>query len=80
MIKDLTKIREYLTDYVEVEMPYDFTNNCPIHYITCSMDTEGNVSCESFYPGFKFKTRHEFCYETTLISEGKCPSFLAKYL
>ena len=57
MIKDLTKIREYLTDYVEVEMPYDFVNDCPIHYITCSMDAEDNVSCESFYPGFKFKSR-----------------------
>ena len=57
MIKDLTKIREYLTDYAEVEMPYDFSNDCPVHYITCSMDSDGNISDESFYPGFKFKNR-----------------------
>jgi len=57
MIKDLAKIREYLTDYVEVEMPYEFPKNCPIHYITCSMDTEGNVLGDCFYPNHKFIRR-----------------------
>ena len=38
MIKDLTKIREYLNNYVEVEMPYEFTKNSPIQYITCEYD------------------------------------------
>ena len=42
MIKDLTKIREYLNNYVEVEMPYEFIKNSPIQYITCEYDEEGN--------------------------------------
>ena len=33
MIKDLTKIRELLKDYVEVEMPYDFDKGCSIQFI-----------------------------------------------
>jgi hypothetical protein len=57
MIKDLTIIREHLVGYAEVEMPYDFVNDCPIHYITCSIDSDGNVSDESFYPDFKFSRR-----------------------
>ena len=57
MIKDLTIIRDHLVGYAEVEMPYDFVNNCPIHYITCSIDSDGNLSDESFYPDFKFKSR-----------------------
>jgi len=57
MIKDLTKIREYLNDYVEVEMPYEFIQNSKIQYITCSVDNEGNISCESFYPDCKFLRR-----------------------
>jgi len=57
MIKDLTIIREHLVGYAEVELPYDFANDCPIHYITCSIDSNGNVSDESFYPDFKFKSR-----------------------
>ena len=57
MIKDLTIIREHLVGYAEVEMPYDFANDCSIHYITCSIDRDGNVSDESFYPDFKFKSR-----------------------
>ena len=27
MIKDISKIREYLDGYVEVEMPYEFEKN-----------------------------------------------------
>ena len=57
MIKDLTIIREHLVGFAEVEMPYDFVNDCPIHYITCSIDSDGNVSDESFYPDFKFSRR-----------------------
>jgi hypothetical protein len=57
MIKDLTKIREYLNNYVEVEMPYEFTKNSPIQYITCEYDDEGNISCDSFYPNCKFLRR-----------------------
>jgi hypothetical protein len=57
MIKDLTIIREHLVGYAEVEMPYDFVNDCPIHYITCSIDSDGNISDESFYPDFKFSRR-----------------------
>ena len=43
MIKDLTKIRELLKDYVEVEMPYDFDKGCSIQYVTCGLDSEGNI-------------------------------------
>ena len=57
MIKDLTKIREYLNNYVEVEMPYEFIKNSPIQYITCEYDEEGNISCDSFYPNCKFLRR-----------------------
>jgi len=54
MIKDLSIIREFLTDYSEVEMPYDFVKECPIHYITSSIDDEGNLGEESFFPNCKF--------------------------
>jgi len=57
MIKDLTIIREHLVGYAEVEMPYDFVNDCPIHYITCSIDSDENISNEAFYPDFKFSRR-----------------------
>ena len=57
MIKDLGKIREYLNGCVEVEMPYEFIQNSQIQYITCSVDNEGNISCESFYPDCKFLRR-----------------------
>ena len=64
MIKDLTIIRDHLVGYAEVEMPYDFVNDCPIHYITCSIDRDGNVSDESFFPDFKFKRR---CNDILLV-------------
>jgi len=54
MIKDLSKIREFLTDYSEVEMPYEFAKDCPIQYITCSVDEDGNKEDESFWPNCKF--------------------------
>ena len=54
MIKDLSQIRELLIDYSEVEMPYDFSKGCSIQYITCSLDDEGNISHESFFPNFTF--------------------------
>ena len=59
MIKDLTKIRELLTDYVEVEMPYDFNKGCSIQYVTCGLDSEGNIdiNTDSFYPNCKFIRR-----------------------
>ena len=59
MIKDLTKIRELLKDYVEVEMPYDFDRGCSIQYVTCGLDSEGNIdiNAESFYPNCKFIRR-----------------------
>ena len=59
MIKDLTKIRELLTDYVEVEMPYDFDKGCDIQYVTCGLDNEGiiDINTESFYPNCKFIRR-----------------------
>jgi hypothetical protein len=66
MIKDLTIIREHLVGYAEVEMPYDFVNDCPIHYITCSIDSDGNVSNESFYPDFKFKSR---CNDILIVED-----------
>lgn len=53
MIKDLTKIRELLTDYVEVEMPYDFNKGCSIQYVTRSLEEEA----DSFYPNCKFIRR-----------------------
>jgi len=64
MITDLTEIRKHLVGYAEVEMPYDFVNECPIHYITCSMDDDGNISNESFFPDFKFKSR---CNDILLV-------------
>jgi len=59
MIKDLTKIRELLKDYVEVEMPYDFNKGCDIQYVTCDLDSEGDIDInkESFYPKCKFIRR-----------------------
>ena len=66
MIKDLTIIREHLVGFAEVEMPYDFVNDCPIHYITCSMDSDGNISDESFYPDFKFSRR---CNDILIVED-----------
>jgi hypothetical protein len=68
MIKDLTKIREYLNEYVEVEMPYEFTKNSPIQYITCEYDEEGIISCDSFYPNCKFIRR---CNDIIMIEYNK---------
>ena len=41
MIKDISKIREYLDGYVEVELPYEFIKTVN-QYITCEYDDEGN--------------------------------------
>ena len=57
MIKDISKIREYLNGYVEVELPYEFKKNSSIQYITCEYDGGGNISCDSFYPNCKFIRR-----------------------
>ena len=57
MIKDISKIREYLNGYVEVELPYVFKKNSSIQYITCDHDEEGNISCDSFWPNSKFIRR-----------------------
>jgi hypothetical protein len=57
MIKDISKIREYLEGYVEVELPYEFSKGEPIQYITCEYDSEGNISCDSFFPNCKFIRR-----------------------
>lgn len=57
MIKDISKIREYLEGYVEVELPYEFSKGEPIQYITCEYDNEGNISCDSFFPNCKFIRR-----------------------
>ena len=67
MIKDISKIREYLEGYVEVEMPYEFEKNSGIQYITCELDGEGNVSCESFYPNCKFIRR---CNDILIINHN----------
>ena len=48
MIKDITIIREELNGFAEVEMPYDFPEDCHIKYITMK-DNE-----ESFSTGGKF--------------------------
>jgi len=68
MIKDISKIREYLNGYVEVEMPYEFTKNSEIQYITCELDDEGNISCDSFYPNCKFLRR---CNDIILLESNK---------
>ena len=57
MIKDISKIREYLEGYVEVELPYEFSKGESIQYITCEYDDEGNISCDSFFPNCKFIRR-----------------------
>ena len=67
MIKDISKIREYLDGYVEVELPYDFEKNSPIQYITCEYDKEGNISCDSFYPNCKFLRR---CNDIILLESN----------
>ena len=67
MIKDISKIREYLEGYVEVEMPYEFEKNSGIQYITCELDGEGNISCESFYPNCKFIRR---CNDILIINHN----------
>jgi len=67
MIKDISKIREYLEGYVEVEMPYEFTKNEAIQYITCELDVDGSISCESFYPNCKFLRR---CNDMLIINHN----------
>jgi hypothetical protein len=67
MIKDISKIREYLEGYVEVELPYEFEKNSPIQYITCEYDKEGNISCDSFYPNCKFLRR---CNDIILLESN----------
>lgn len=67
MIKDISKIREYLDGYVEVELPYDFEKNSPIQYITCEYDKEGNISCDTFYPNCKFLRR---CNDIILLESN----------
>ena len=57
MIKDISKIREYLEGYVEVELPYEFNKGESIQYITCEYDSEGNISCDTFFPNCKFIRR-----------------------
>ena len=68
MIKDISKIREYLEGYVEVELPYDFNKDESIQYITCEYDSEGNISCDSFYPNCKFIKR---CNDILIIEYNK---------
>ena len=68
MIKDISKIREYLDGYVEVELPYDFNKDESIQYITCEYDEEGNISCDSFYPNCKFIKR---CNDILIIEYNK---------
>lgn len=67
MIKDISKIREYLEGYVEVELPYEFEKNSSIQYITCEYDKEGNISCDSFYPNCKFLRR---CNDIILLESN----------
>lgn len=67
MIKDISKIREYLEGYVEVELPYEFEKNSSIQYITCEYDEEGNISCDSFYPNCKFLRR---CNDIILLESN----------
>jgi hypothetical protein len=69
MIKDITKIRELLIDYVEVEMPYDFDKGCDIQYVTCGLDSEGNIdiNTESFFPNCKFIRR---CNDTLIVESN----------
>jgi len=67
MIKDISKIREYLNGYVEVELPYEFNKGVSIQYITCEYDEEGNISCDSFYPNCKFLRR---CNDIILLESN----------
>lgn len=67
MIKDISKIREYLDGYVEVELPYEFNKGSSIQYITCEYDKEGNISCDSFYPNCKFIRR---CNDIILLESN----------
>lgn len=78
MIKDLIKIRELLTDYVEVEMPYDFNKGCDIQYVTCGLDEEGNldISNESFYPTCKFIRR---CNDTLIVESNGLTKHVSIY-
>ena len=67
MIKDISKIREYLEGYVEVELPYEFNKGEPIQYITCEYDEEGNISCDSFFPNCIFLRR---CNDIILLESN----------
>lgn len=78
MIKDLTKIRELLKDYVEVEMPHDLDKGCDIQYVTCSLDSEGNIdiSNESFYPNSKFIRR---CNDNLIVESNGLTKYVPIY-
>lgn len=76
MIKDLTKIRELLTDYVEVEMPYDFNKGCSIQYVTRGLDSEGNIDTDSFYPNCKFIRR---CNDNLIVESNGLTKYVPIY-
>ena len=65
MIKDISKIREELKGYEEVDLPYEFYKGCHIKYITLKGDDE------SFYTGGKFKYFGDNC----IFLENKCRSW-----
>ena len=49
-INDISEIRKILKDYVEVELPYDFTIGEDIKYITL----DKNTNSEMFYNGGEY--------------------------
>jgi len=55
MIKDISKIRQELDGYEEVELPYNFERGCHIKYITLKNDDE------SFYLGGEFQNLGNDC-------------------
>ena len=65
MIKDISKIREELKGYEEVELPYEFDKGCHIKYITLKGDDE------SFYTGGKFK----YFGNDKIFLENKCKTW-----
>ena len=65
MIKDISKIREELKGYEEVELPYEFDKGCHIKYITLKGDDE------SFYTGGRFKYFGNDC----IFLEYKCKTW-----
>ena len=52
MIKDISIIRKELDGYEEVVLPYGFTKDCSIKYIT--LKNKDNIEEESFYKGGGF--------------------------